>query len=72
VPTTLILLSTIAQADDAALSANKILTALAMPHHVKEHDLQITVSMGYYFQRPVAANEFAKLLGSDLSTTVLP
>ena len=41
-----ILLSPIAQAEDAALSANKILTALAMPHHVKEHDLQITVSMG--------------------------
>src|SRR6202030_345341 len=41
-----ILLSTIARAEDAALSANKILTALGMPHHVKEHDLQITVSMG--------------------------
>src|ERR1700738_2801780 len=41
-----ILLSTVAQAEDAALSANKILTALAMPHHVEEHDLQITVSMG--------------------------
>ena len=42
----MVLLSTIARAEDAALSANKILTALAMPHHVKEHDLQITVSMG--------------------------
>jgi diguanylate cyclase (GGDEF)-like protein len=41
-----ILLSTIAQAEDAALSANKILTALSLPHRVKEHDLQITVSMG--------------------------
>jgi diguanylate cyclase (GGDEF)-like protein/PAS domain S-box-containing protein len=41
-----ILLSTIALAEDAAISANKILTALAMPHHVMEHDLQITVSMG--------------------------
>jgi diguanylate cyclase (GGDEF)-like protein/PAS domain S-box-containing protein len=41
-----ILLSTIAHAEDAALSANKILTALGMPHRVKEHDLQITVSMG--------------------------
>jgi diguanylate cyclase (GGDEF)-like protein/PAS domain S-box-containing protein len=41
-----ILLSAVAQAEDAALSANKILTALGMPHHVKEHDLQITVSMG--------------------------
>jgi diguanylate cyclase (GGDEF)-like protein/PAS domain S-box-containing protein len=41
-----ILLSTISRAEDAALSANKILTALSMPHHIKEHDLQITVSMG--------------------------
>jgi diguanylate cyclase (GGDEF)-like protein/PAS domain S-box-containing protein len=41
-----VLLSTIAHAEDAALSANKILTALSMPHHVKEHDLQITVSVG--------------------------
>jgi diguanylate cyclase (GGDEF)-like protein/PAS domain S-box-containing protein len=41
-----ILLSTIAQAEDAAFSANKILTALGMPHHIEEHDLQITVSMG--------------------------
>ena len=41
-----ILLSSIGRAEDAALSANKILTALGMPHHVKDHDLQITVSMG--------------------------
>jgi diguanylate cyclase (GGDEF)-like protein len=41
-----ILLSTIAHAEDAALSANKILTALGMPHRIKNHDLQITVSIG--------------------------
>src|SRR6267154_2886600 len=41
-----ILLSSIAHAEDAALSAYKILAALGMPHHVEEHDLQITVSMG--------------------------
>ena len=41
-----ILLSSIAHAEDAALSANKILIALGMPHHVEEHDLQITASMG--------------------------
>jgi len=41
-----ILLSTIAHAEDAALSANKILNALAMPHRVKEHDLQISASIG--------------------------
>jgi EAL domain-containing protein (putative c-di-GMP-specific phosphodiesterase class I) len=26
---------------------------------------------GYYFQKPAAAGEFAKLLGIDLSTTVV-
>jgi diguanylate cyclase (GGDEF)-like protein/PAS domain S-box-containing protein len=41
-----ILLSTIAHAEDAALSANKILTALGMPHRINNYDLQITVSMG--------------------------
>jgi len=30
-----------------------------------------TEGQGYYFQRPVAAVEFAKLLGTDLSTTVV-
>ena len=41
-----ILLSPVAHAEDAAVSATKILTALGTPHQVKEHDLQITVSMG--------------------------
>jgi diguanylate cyclase (GGDEF)-like protein/PAS domain S-box-containing protein len=41
-----VLLSSIAHAEDAALSANKILNALAMPHRVKEHDLQISASIG--------------------------
>jgi diguanylate cyclase (GGDEF)-like protein/PAS domain S-box-containing protein len=41
-----ILLPSIAHAEDAALSANKILAALGMPHRVKEHDLQVTVSLG--------------------------
>jgi diguanylate cyclase len=26
---------------------------------------------GYYFQKPIAADEFAKLLGADLSATIL-
>jgi diguanylate cyclase (GGDEF)-like protein/PAS domain S-box-containing protein len=41
-----ILLSSITHAADAAFSANKILTALGMPHHAGDHDLQITASMG--------------------------
>jgi len=32
---------------------------------------QCAEGQGYYFQAPMAANEFAKLLGSDLATTVL-
>jgi diguanylate cyclase (GGDEF)-like protein/PAS domain S-box-containing protein len=41
-----VLLSTVARADDAALSAQKIVMALGMPHRVEQHDLQITVSVG--------------------------
>jgi diguanylate cyclase (GGDEF)-like protein/PAS domain S-box-containing protein len=41
-----ILLSSIAHAADAALSAQKILTAASMPYRVEQHDLQITVSVG--------------------------
>jgi diguanylate cyclase (GGDEF)-like protein/PAS domain S-box-containing protein len=41
-----IVLSAIAHAKDAAFSANKILAALGMPHSVKEHELQISVSIG--------------------------
>ena len=41
-----ILLSTVARAEDAAVSAVKILTALSMPHQIKEHELQITLSIG--------------------------
>ena len=41
-----ILLSSVAHAEDAALSAQKILTVLGMPHRVEEHDLQITLNIG--------------------------
>jgi diguanylate cyclase (GGDEF)-like protein/PAS domain S-box-containing protein len=41
-----ILLSTVTHAQDAAFSANKLLSALSKPHRIEEHDLQITVSMG--------------------------
>jgi diguanylate cyclase (GGDEF)-like protein/PAS domain S-box-containing protein len=41
-----ILLSNIVQTEDAALSANKILAALGQPHRVKDHDLQVTASVG--------------------------
>jgi diguanylate cyclase (GGDEF)-like protein/PAS domain S-box-containing protein len=41
-----ILLSSIAHAADAALSAQKILSVAQMPYRVDEHDLQITLSVG--------------------------
>jgi diguanylate cyclase (GGDEF)-like protein/PAS domain S-box-containing protein len=41
-----ILLPAVAHAEDAALSAQKILTVLGMPHRVEKHDLQITLSIG--------------------------
>jgi diguanylate cyclase (GGDEF)-like protein/PAS domain S-box-containing protein len=41
-----ILLSSVAHAEDAALSAQKILAVAAMPHRLEEHDLQITLSIG--------------------------
>jgi diguanylate cyclase (GGDEF)-like protein/PAS domain S-box-containing protein len=41
-----VLLSCVAHAADAALSAQKILTVAAMPHRVEEHELQITLSVG--------------------------
>jgi diguanylate cyclase (GGDEF)-like protein/PAS domain S-box-containing protein len=41
-----ILLSTIAHAEDAAVIAIKILAALSMPHRLEEHELQITLSIG--------------------------
>jgi len=31
---------------------------------------QCAEGQGYYFQRPIAANEFTKLLGPDLSVTL--
>ena len=42
----LLLLSYVEHADDAALSAQKILTALAEPHHIGGSNLHISVSIG--------------------------
>jgi diguanylate cyclase (GGDEF)-like protein/PAS domain S-box-containing protein len=41
-----ILLSEVAHAADAALSANKILAALSAPHHIEHQDLHVTASVG--------------------------
>jgi diguanylate cyclase (GGDEF)-like protein/PAS domain S-box-containing protein len=41
-----ILLSEVTQAQDAALSAQKILLALSPPHSIDQHNLHLTVSIG--------------------------
>lgn len=41
-----ILLSEVARADDAAVSADKILAALSAPHRIEHRDLRVTVSVG--------------------------
>jgi diguanylate cyclase (GGDEF)-like protein/PAS domain S-box-containing protein len=41
-----VLLSEVARADDAARSADKILTALSTPHRIEHQDLGITASIG--------------------------
>jgi diguanylate cyclase (GGDEF)-like protein/PAS domain S-box-containing protein len=41
-----VLLSEIADAQDAAICAQKILLALSAPYHIDEHDLQLTASIG--------------------------
>jgi diguanylate cyclase (GGDEF)-like protein len=41
-----LLLPYIEHAEDAALSAQKMLTALALPHQIDQHDLHISVSIG--------------------------
>ena len=41
-----VLLPNIEHAEDAALSADKILAALTPPHHIGEHELHIGVSIG--------------------------
>jgi diguanylate cyclase (GGDEF)-like protein/PAS domain S-box-containing protein len=41
-----ILLSEVAHARDAAVSADKMLLALSAPYHIDQHDLHVTVSIG--------------------------
>jgi diguanylate cyclase (GGDEF)-like protein/PAS domain S-box-containing protein len=41
-----ILLSSVAHAEDAAFTAQKLISAVGMPHLVEKHNLQITLSIG--------------------------
>lgn len=42
----IILLADVEHAEDAALSARKMLTALAQPHHIDRHDIHVDASIG--------------------------
>ena len=41
-----ILLSEVRHPQDAVVSADKILVALSAPHHIEQHDLHLTASIG--------------------------
>jgi diguanylate cyclase (GGDEF)-like protein/PAS domain S-box-containing protein len=57
----LVLLSDVPHPHDAALCAEKIIAALELPHHVAEHDLRITASIGIATY-PGDASDAEKLL----------
>ncbi|MHB1098489.1 MAG: putative bifunctional diguanylate cyclase/phosphodiesterase [Burkholderiales bacterium] len=42
----IMLLADVEHAEDAALSARKMLTALALPHHIDRHDIHVSASIG--------------------------
>jgi len=56
-----VLLSDVPHPHDAALCAEKIIAALELPHHVAEHDLRITASIGIATY-PGDASDAEKLL----------
>ena len=62
-----ILLSSIAHAADAALSAQKILTAASLPYRVQEHELQITVSVGIAIYPDDGADAEALVKNADIA-----
>jgi diguanylate cyclase (GGDEF)-like protein len=41
-----VLLSEVTRAEDAALTANKILAAVGRPHRISDQDVNVTVSVG--------------------------
>jgi diguanylate cyclase (GGDEF)-like protein/PAS domain S-box-containing protein len=62
-----VLLSSVAHAADAALSAQKILTGAAMPHRVEEHDLPITLSVGISIYPEDGAEAETLLKNADIA-----
>jgi diguanylate cyclase (GGDEF)-like protein/PAS domain S-box-containing protein len=62
-----ILLSSIAHAADAALSVQKLLTALSTPHHIDNHNLQVTVSIGISIYPHDGADAQTLIKNSDIA-----
>jgi diguanylate cyclase (GGDEF)-like protein/PAS domain S-box-containing protein len=62
-----ILLSEVAHTEDAALSANKILTALSTPHRIEHHDLHVTASVGIGVYPGDGADAETLLRNADLA-----
>jgi diguanylate cyclase (GGDEF)-like protein/PAS domain S-box-containing protein len=62
-----ILLSSIAHAKDAALSAQKIVRAASLPHRVEAHDLQITMSIGISIYPDDGADAVTLVKNADIA-----
>jgi diguanylate cyclase (GGDEF)-like protein/PAS domain S-box-containing protein len=62
-----ILLSEISQAQDAAISADKILLALSTSHRIDAHDLHITVSIGIVIYPDDGTDSEALLTNADFA-----
>jgi diguanylate cyclase (GGDEF)-like protein/PAS domain S-box-containing protein len=56
-----ILLSDIARVEDVVVAAEKVMAAIALPHHVEGHELHVTASMGVVVY-PACGTDTATLL----------
>lgn len=62
-----VLLSEVARAQDAALTANKILAAVSRPHRIGDQDLNVTVSVGIGVYPDDGADAETLLKNADLA-----
>ncbi|QKE39336.2 putative bifunctional diguanylate cyclase/phosphodiesterase [Ferrovum myxofaciens] len=63
----IILLGEIEYAEDAALSAQKVLTALVLPHCIDQHDLYISVSIGISIYPDDGLDAASLIKGADMA-----
>ncbi len=63
----IILLAEIEHAEDAALSAQKVLTTLALPHCIDQHDLYISVSIGICIYPDDGSDATSLIKGADMA-----